>query len=147
MRPKMAKQVMESLDHAIANLEQLREPLLLAIARDECPPTPHERYKDAVGKTVKNVSNKVVAIDIATTSILKIATDLHLPIDVQEQRVAAVPDCIACGELALPRPKRALCGSCYDRNRNSKFTDIAEFIRMVKTEQEATALAEEEAAS
>ncbi len=48
------------------------------------------------------------------------------------ERVQSVPDCLACGELAVPRPKSGFCENCYRkwlRFRSAGHGDRDAFIR------------------
>ena len=60
----------------------------------------------------------------------------------------SVPDCLACGDLALPRPKSGFCQPCYASWRRfsaAKNGDRTDFIEWRKTQTVTTVTTPEDA--
>lgn len=127
MKPALEQRAIEALDDAIADLISLKPLLKLAMARDDQPNDGKE--KDPVHRTANKIVDNVLAIANGSANTLRMAKQIAKPEQAQEKRVASLPDCIVCKRLAIPRPKRGLCGQCYEAYRYSGFGDIIEFQR------------------
>lgn len=132
MNPRLEAKALESLERSIAQLTQLEPYLKLAFARADQDPANHDKSNDIIGKVTRKLANKVIAIDIASASLITAGKELEKPEIEQKSRQASIPDCLKCGQLALPRPRRGLCLVCYDQFRHWKTkqhnTDIARFL-------------------
>jgi hypothetical protein len=139
MNPRIEAKTLKSLDDAITHLEQLRPYLSLAFARSDENVEKHDRKNDIIGKTVRKLSNRVIAIDIAAASLIETGQMLEQPEIEQQKRQASVPNCVACDELALPRPKRGMCQVCFDAfnywSKKQADPDIAVWIRSRHSEE------------
>jgi hypothetical protein len=132
MRSAHEKKALDALDDAIADLTELRPLLRLALARDDQTYDGHER--DIVHQSVKRMVKNVIAIAHGACNTKQIGHQLAQPIEDGKRRVASVPDCIVCNELALPRPRRGMCEKCYKRWTRSQCVDLADFQRQVLAE-------------
>jgi len=105
-----------ALDSAIVYLAALRPLLLLALARDDAPSDGYS--KDPVHKACERVVKNVFAISRGSANTLRFSQN--------------VADCLINvpePHMALPRPRRGLCGSHYDGFRRGNYTDLSEYIR------------------
>lgn len=96
----------------------------LTLARVEKGPC-----RDPVDAAVRKIASQVKALRLGTTALNGMISILLKDIPTGD-RVASVPDCLACGELALPRPVSGYCGSCYRAWKRSGEIDRFRFERL-----------------
>jgi hypothetical protein len=111
--------------------------ILEALAKDEVsaatgqPDPIHvgvSKLCDHIGKAAD-----LIAWSVGTVQVLE-------QVEPTGEREAAVPDCLACGELALPRPRGGFCNACataYYRRDKSMIPDRPAFILWRKSEDVA----------
>jgi hypothetical protein len=119
-----------ALDSAIVDLAALRPLLLLALARDDAPSDGYS--KDPVHKACERVVKNVFAISRGSANTLRFSQNVAGPAVPVEGRIVELPDCLINvpePHMALPRPRRGLCGSHYDGFRRGNYTDLSEYIR------------------
>lgn len=84
--------------------------------------------RDPFGETLRTIAHHVSEIR-AQTGHLKGIIEGVLADSPKAEREPAVPNCLACGGLALPRPKSGYCGACYMAWRREGSTERADFER------------------
>ena len=99
---------------AIANLVYITETLQKidlrrVLGRDDERGRP-DRGKDPVHKNAKALCKQLA--ELCTDAGIALNLAKYLEKD-SEYATPTVPDCLACGELALPISKSGFCGLCY----------------------------------
>ena len=125
---------------ALADIRWLRRMLgklddrriLDALAKDEVSAA--EGQPDPIHLGVEKLCGHIgkaadlIAWSVGTVQVLE-------QVEPTGEREAAVPNCDACGELALPRPISGFCAACnssWKRYRHSGYGDRLSFIRWRK---------------
>jgi len=150
LKARHEREVFTRLQRSISDLEKLSHLFPDVCARDDEPATIDGHRTSSRGEggsrgTGDPTGNKVVVkVDFGTTrdpvhneverlfaNLLAIAKGVENSLNIANhvlkvaptfERVQAVPDCTACGELALPRPKSGYCGACYEAWRKFRVT-------------------------
>lgn len=136
MKPAQERRTLAELDRAIGDLQALRKMILDVLARDDQdakPDVPFVRAPhDPVRVIVRRISSQITRAAIAAGVAVNGA---RWVMDAQPDtivRQVSIPDCLCCGELALPRPKAGFCAACYQAwvrwRRGKKQPDRAIFI-------------------
>lgn len=126
MKPAVEKRALRDLETAARELRDLKDPFLLALARDD---QPAEFADDPVSRKVERLVKEVLEIANDVRNALNFARHIGADASGFHGREASVPDCICCLKPAVPRPKRGMCGRCYMAYRRSNLHDVAEFVR------------------
>lgn len=137
MKPRVEFEVFRQTNQAASDLERLVKLLPGVFARDDQDPSGFQpRTGNGTGSRSSDHSDPTYAaanaprhhdplhaqIDqmcknllvLARTAQQALVTAHHILEDVPTaKRQPTVPDCLACGNLALPRPKSGYCGACY----------------------------------
>jgi hypothetical protein len=134
MNPRQERQALADirwLRRMLAKLDDRR--FLDALAKDEVPAA--DNQPDPIHVGVEKLCGHVgkaadlIAWAVGTISVLE-------QLEPTGEREQSVPDCMACGNLALPRPRGGLCKNCsndfYRRDR-SALPDRVAFIHWRKT--------------
>jgi hypothetical protein len=111
VRPVEEKRAWDSVDRAIKNLERLRKLMLDVLARDDEAAASYSPAPDPVHKASRamcraiedSASGAQRAVNLARRALQDVPTD---------DRAQTVPDCLACGGPAVPRPTHGYCGVC-----------------------------------
>ena len=136
MRPKEEQRAQANLTYILETLQKIE--LVRVLGRDDERGRP-ERGRDPVHKNAKALCRQLAELCTDAGIALNIAKHLEKDTD---YHTATVPDCFACGELALPRSKSGFCGECYVEWRafqKARKGDRRDFIRQKRAAKDADA--------
>jgi hypothetical protein len=126
LKPAIEKRALQALDDAGRELGDLRELLMIALARDD---QPADNLSDPTHTRVRRLVNSILAISWAIHATTNLGRYVRSGSDGPRVRARSLPDCICCEQPAAPRPKRGMCGACYVAWQRSTLDDVSDFIR------------------
>ena len=131
MRGHEERQALVDLRWLRSTLDKLDDRVILnALARDG-EQVDVEDVRDTVHHSVSQMCRHLKDAANSVSNIVGTLTSLA-QVEPTGERVQSLPDCLACGELAAPRPKSGFCQACYTSWRRfgaAKRGDRLDFIR------------------
>jgi hypothetical protein len=136
MKPAEERRALANLRYTVDTLQKIN--LLSVLGRDDERGRP-DRGKDPVHKNAKALCKQLSELCTDVGIALNLAKYLEKN---SEYATPTVPDCLACGELALPISKSGFCALCYVEWRafqKARKGDRNDFMRIKRAAKDSNA--------
>jgi hypothetical protein len=122
VKPREEERVLATVKTIRADLTAINRPLLEALARDDQSSDPDvplvAKPNDPIHRRVKDACTALdQCADWALRALNLVKWVAEDQLDEDGRRRNTTPDCVACGKLALPRPRDSMCHACFEACR------------------------------